>query len=60
MLIVLGPSVNEGYICLWRNCGFATHSRSEFDRHIYFHAFHAKIKGIGEIVKEAHNLEVYH
>ncbi|KAL7643321.1 UNVERIFIED_CONTAM: hypothetical protein RMT77_006613 [Armadillidium vulgare] len=48
---------NEGYLCLWRACCFATQSKAEFDRHVYFHAFHSKIKGIGEIVMKHYELQ---
>jgi hypothetical protein len=38
--------------CQWQGCGhddsFA--SFSELARHVYFHAFHAKLKSIGEVL----------
>ncbi|CAK9302689.1 unnamed protein product [Gordionus sp. m RMFG-2023] len=38
------------YTCLWRNCNFATKLTSEFVRHVLFHAFHSKLKSIGQTV----------
>lgn len=45
----------DGYICYWRECGFACPTTEELDRHIFFHAFHTKIKSLGTVVLKEKN-----
>ncbi|KAK3581052.1 hypothetical protein CHS0354_013960 [Potamilus streckersoni] len=46
----------EEYICKWRDCGSAVEGQgSGYQRHIYFHAFHVKIKCIGRLLIEKTN-----
>lgn len=33
--------------CLWEDCGFETSNQKEMIRHIYYHAYHTKIKCLG-------------
>ncbi|XP_071551578.1 histone H4 transcription factor-like [Panulirus ornatus] len=47
-----GPPSGDGYLCYWRECWFACGTKEELDRHVYFHAFHAKTKSIGAILME--------
>ncbi|KAL3885799.1 hypothetical protein ACJMK2_025837 [Sinanodonta woodiana] len=46
----------EEYICEWRECGSAVEGQgSGYQRHVYFHAFHVKIKCIGRLLIEKTN-----
>ena len=39
---------DELYItCMWEDCGFGTCDQKEILRHIYFHAYHTKVKCLG-------------
>lgn len=49
---------NEGYLCYWRECDFACTTKEEMDRHVYFHAFHGKIKSVGALLLEEVNEKV--
>ena len=40
----------DRFACLWQSCGHESPSSSEMVRHINFHAFHTKIKRLGENV----------
>ena len=33
--------------CVWEDCGFETSDQREMVRHIYYHAYHTKIKCLG-------------
>lgn len=33
--------------CMWEDCGFETFDQKEMIRHIYYHAYHTKIKCLG-------------
>ena len=33
--------------CMWEDCGFGTSDQKEILRHIYYHAYHTKIKCLG-------------
>ena len=33
--------------CMWEDCGFVTSDQNEMTRHIYYHAYHTKIKCLG-------------
>ncbi|XP_050702214.1 histone H4 transcription factor-like [Eriocheir sinensis] len=46
------PESNDGYLCYWRECEFSCSAKEEMDRHVYFHAFHTKIKSIGAVIME--------
>lgn len=39
-------------------CDFACSTKEEMDRHVYFHAFHGKIKSIGVLLMEEGNVKV--
>ncbi|KAK8745517.1 hypothetical protein OTU49_000238 [Cherax quadricarinatus] len=47
-----GPPSGDGYLCHWRECGFVCSTKDELERHVFFHAFHSKIKGLGAILME--------
>lgn len=34
-------------MCVWEDCGFETSDQKEMIRHIYYHAYHTKIKCLG-------------
>ena len=43
----------ERHVCSWRECDFECENELEIARHVNFHAFHTKIKYIGErVIKE--------
>lgn len=48
----------DGYICDWRECEFTCCKKDELDRHVYYHAFHTKIKSMGAVVMEERNEKV--
>ncbi|KAG0710740.1 Histone H4 transcription factor [Chionoecetes opilio] len=52
LLGITDPVSSDGYLCYWRECDFACSTKEEMDRHVYFHAFHAKIKSIGLVLME--------
>lgn len=55
LLAIAEPVSNEGYLCYWRECDFACTTKEEMDRHVYFHAFHAKIKSVGALLLQEVN-----
>ncbi|XP_045621239.1 histone H4 transcription factor [Procambarus clarkii] len=52
-----GPPSGDGYLCHWRECWFACSTKEERYRHVYFHAFHAKVKSIGAVLMEERHKE---
>lgn len=43
--------------CKWRECGSRVSGQTtDFNRHVYFHAFHVKIKNVGTAVVEKSKL----
>ncbi|XP_066941698.1 histone H4 transcription factor-like [Macrobrachium rosenbergii] len=40
----------DGYLCIWRECGYFCDSKEELNRHVCFHAFHTKLKAIGSVL----------
>ncbi|KAK8377448.1 hypothetical protein O3P69_013824 [Scylla paramamosain] len=55
LVALAGPVSGDGFLCYWRECDFACNSKDEMDRHVYFHAFHGKIKSIGLVLMEERN-----
>ena len=45
---IIALSVIAGFACHWRECGLdALSDFVELVRHVYFHAFHVRIKSVG-------------
>ncbi|XP_046550772.1 histone H4 transcription factor-like [Haliotis rubra] len=50
-LVSTATSEEKGFSCGWRDCGTQIlGDKHDFNRHVYFHAFHVKLKCVGAVV----------
>ncbi|XP_057373013.1 histone H4 transcription factor-like [Daphnia carinata] len=46
-VVVVTTGEETSLTCIWEDCGFETSDQKEIIRHIYYHAYHTKIKCLG-------------
>ena len=56
-LKILGDD-NSIYVCGWKNCPYETTLSNEITWHVYYHAYHTKIKSIGINIRQRTRLPV--
>lgn len=55
---VMGDGENEIPACLWRDCTQCCEDTASMVRHVYYHAFHSKLKSVGQNLQQNSNLQV--
>lgn len=54
-------SLDDGttiYLCGWKNCPYETNLATSITWHVYYHAYHQKLKSIGNNFKQRNKLTV--